>query len=160
VSNVGSLYAVVKPRAVQAVVATLVGDVDHPARHPFKATCSSSSVGGTAPATPSLLPGIYTLVLSDANCLPFAVRPGPPSSSLLSDGFADLSAGVFQTCNSSGACLSDINGNFAADITGVPLVATPEPRSLLLLAGVLAALWPRISRLAKRAGDSSAGPKQ
>jgi hypothetical protein len=41
-----SLYAVVKPRAVQAVIATLVRDVDHPARHPFKVTCSSGSVGG------------------------------------------------------------------------------------------------------------------
>jgi hypothetical protein len=110
-----------------------------------------SPVCGDNTLTASLLPGIYTLVLSDANYLPFAVSPGPPTSSLLSDGFADLSGGVFQTCNSSGACLSDINGNFAVDITGIPLVATPEPRSLVLLAGILAALLPRMARLTRRA---------
>jgi hypothetical protein len=113
-----------------------------------------SPVCGDNTLTANLLPGIYTLVLSDANYLPFAVSQGPPASSLLSDGFADLSGGVFQTCNSSGACLSDINGSFAVDITGIPLVATPEPASLVLLAGVLAVLLPRMLRLTRRAWNS------
>lgn len=94
-----------------------------------------SPVCGDDTLTASLTAGKYTLLLSDANYIPFAVSPGPPISSSLSDGFADLSSGVFQTCNTVGGSLSCINpdGNFAVDITGLPAVVTPEPNTLLLL---------------------------
>jgi hypothetical protein len=82
--------------------------------------------------TAALAPGTYTLLLSDADYVPFAVSPGPPISSLLSDGFADLSGGVFQTCTNSGACITP-NGHFAVDISGVPVSTVPEPGTLALL---------------------------
>jgi uncharacterized repeat protein (TIGR01451 family) len=63
-------------------------------------------------------PGTYTLVVSDANNVPFAVDPGPPVSTLLSDGFLDLTAGAFQTCNitSDGTFCITPNNHFAVDI--------------------------------------------
>src|SRR5262249_23026907 len=101
-------------------------------------------IGGTATCgdnklTTILAPGTYTLLLSNANYVPFAVSPGPPISSLLSDGFADLSGGVFQTCTTTGACLTR-NGNFAVDISGVPVSTVPEPATLALLTAGLAIL--------------------
>src|SRR5262249_28647789 len=101
-------------------------------------------IGGTAicgdnKLTATLSPGTYTLLLADANYVPFAVSPGPPTSSLLSDGFADLSGGVFQTCSSNGVCIIR-NGNFAVDISSVPLAIVPEPGTLALLTSGLAAL--------------------
>jgi hypothetical protein len=103
------------------------------------------SIGGSATCgdnklTTILSPGTYALLLSDANYVPFAVSPGPPISSLLSDGFADLTGGVFQTCTSSGACISD-NGNFAVDISGSRFSPVPEPSTLAFLASGLAALF-------------------
>jgi hypothetical protein len=86
----------------------------------------------------TLSPGAYTLLLLDANFVPFAVSPGPPISSLLSDGFADLTGGVFQTCTS-GACISN-NGNFAVDISGIPATTVPEPGTLALLTSGLGAM--------------------
>jgi hypothetical protein len=102
------------------------------------------SIGGTATCgdnklTATLAPGTYTLLLSDANYIPFAVSPGPPTSSLLSDGFADLSGGIFQTCVSNGTCITP-NGHFAVDISGVPVSTVPEPSTLTLLASGLVAL--------------------
>lgn len=86
----------------------------------------------------TLSPGTYTLLLSDADYVPFAVSPGPPISFLLSDGFADLTGGVFQTCNSEGVCIND-SANFAVDISG-SAVPAPEPRTMVLLTSGLAAL--------------------
>jgi hypothetical protein len=86
--------------------------------------------------TATLSPGTYTLLLSDANYVPYAVSPGPPFSSLLSDGFADLSGGIFQTCTNTGACIGT-NGHFAVDISGVPVTPVPEPSTLTLLASSL-----------------------
>ena len=97
------------------------------------ATCGDNKLAAT------LSPGTYTLLLSDANYVPFAVSPGPPISSLLSDGFADLSGGIFQTCVSNGACITP-NGHFAVDISGVPLSTVPEPSTLTLLGSGLMAL--------------------
>ena len=74
--------------------------------------------------------GTYTLVVSDANNVPFAVDPGPPVSTLLSDGFLDLTAGVFQTCNTTSdgtTCITPTN-KFAVDIvdtTGAFLMVIP-----------------------------------
>jgi hypothetical protein len=99
-------------------------------------------IGGTATCgddklTATLSPGTYTLLLSDANYVPFAVSPEPPISSLLSDGFADLSGGIFQTCTNTGACITT-NGNFAVDISGVAVTPVPEPTTLVLMTSGLA----------------------
>ena len=40
-------FAAVAPRAVKAAIATLVRDVDNPARQPFAAFCVTGSTGGT-----------------------------------------------------------------------------------------------------------------
>ena len=55
----------------------------------------------------TLAPGAYTLVLSDANYIPNAIY----DNGALSEGFTDLKAGVFQTCDPvSNACITP-NGN-------------------------------------------------
>jgi hypothetical protein len=103
---------------------------------------SVTGVCGDNKLTASLTAGTYTMLLSDANYVPFAVNPGPPISSLLSDEFSDLSGGLFQTCASLVDCNTD-TGHFAVDITGVgPTSApVPEPGTLTLLASVLAVLF-------------------
>ena len=94
----------------------------------------------------TLDPGTYTLVLTDANYVPFAVSPGAPDSVLLSDGFADFTGGAFQTCNttSDGATTcADRTANFAVDIQGDVQVA-PEPQTASLIgAALLAIFWAR-----------------
>ena len=98
-----------------------------------------------------LAAGTYTLVLTDANYVPFAVNPGPPLSTLLSDGFVDLTGGVFQTCNTTGDgtfCITPSSA-FAVDILdlscsvdhpGCSGLSTPEPASSALLGLGLIAL--------------------
>jgi hypothetical protein len=86
-----------------------------------------------------LAAGTYTLLLSDANYVPYAVNPGPPVSSLLSDGFADLTDGVFQTCDIDGSCITP-NGNYAVDIIapdGSTVSPVPEPSAIALLGTML-----------------------
>jgi len=87
----------------------------------------------------ALSAGIYTLVLTDANYIPQAVY----DNGTLSEGFVDLTSGVFQTCDPvANACITP-NGNYAADIvsTAADLTATtPEPSALPLLSIGLAAL--------------------
>jgi hypothetical protein len=79
------------------------------------------------------MPGTYILLLSDTDYVPFAVNPGPPAASLISDGFADLTGGAFQTCTSSGGCRTG-SGNFAVDIHALQgkISPIPEPASLAL----------------------------
>jgi hypothetical protein len=85
--------------------------------------------------------GTYTLVLTDANYIPNAVF----DNGALSEGFVDLTGGVFQTCDPvSNACISP-NGNYAVDIVSVQAglttpTATPEPSALPLLAAGWVAL--------------------
>jgi hypothetical protein len=82
--------------------------------------------------------GAYTLVLTDANYIPFAVF----DNGSLAEGFEDLTSGVFQTCDPvSNACITP-DGNYAVDIlsTQSDLIATPEPSALSLLGIGLAAL--------------------
>jgi len=96
---------------------------------------------------PALAPGTYTLLLSDADYIPVAVNPGPPVSNLLSDGFTDLTGGVFQTCNltSDGTfCITPAN-NYAVDLILSPQAA-PEPGFLWLIAALLAVLAPTVYR--------------
>lgn len=83
----------------------------------------------------ALAPGAYTLVLTDANYIPNAIY----DNGALSEGFTDLTAGVFQTCDPvSNACIAP-NGNYAVDITSTSGFA-PEPEALWLLAVGLTAL--------------------
>ena len=89
----------------------------------------------------TLSPGSYTLVLSDAAYLPFAIF----DDGELSEGFVDFTPGVFQTCDpNSDACITT-NGNYAVDILGVQdetsgPSATPDPSTLTLFGTGLAAL--------------------
>jgi hypothetical protein len=83
--------------------------------------------------------GTYTLLLTDANYIPNAVW----DNGSLSEGYADLTGGVFQTCDPvSNACITP-NGNYAVDIVtaqadlGTPV---PEPPTLPLLCIGLAVL--------------------
>jgi hypothetical protein len=96
-------------------------------------TGAGNSVCGDVFLQVALPAGTYTLVVSDANYIPMAVNPGPPASTLLSDGFTDLTGGVFQTCNvtSDGLTCITPSGNYAVDIIGLP---APEPESVALMA--------------------------
>ncbi|MGA7914475.1 MAG: DVUA0089 family protein [Candidatus Acidiferrales bacterium] len=104
------------------------------------------SVCGDLTMQLALLPGTYTLLLSDALFVPNAVF----DNGTLDEGFSDFTGGAFQTCNtdSSGAttCATD-TANWAFDLTtsGGGTVPTPEPGSLFLLAGGLCAVefWRR-----------------
>ncbi len=99
------------------------------------------SVCGDVTMQLALLPGTYTLVLSDAAFIPNAVF----DNGTLGEGFSDLTGGAFQTCNtdSTGAttCAND-TANWAVDLTtsGGTTVPAPEPAALGLLAGGLCAL--------------------
>jgi hypothetical protein len=112
---------------------------------------SVTGVCGDNKLTAILSAGTYTLLLSDANYVPFAVNPGPPISSLLSDGYGDISGGAFQTCASQVDCNTD-SGNFAVDITGLgPTSApVPEPGTLTLFAAGLAVLFSKALAARKR----------
>ena len=97
----------------------------------------SSVCGDDLMQISGLAAGIYTLVLTDANYIPSAVNPGPPFSTLLSDGFSDLTGGVFQTCNttSDGTTCITPTSHFAVDVvdlSGAGLSA-PEPQPFALL---------------------------
>ncbi len=86
--------------------------------------------------TPSLAAGTYTLVLTDAGYQPVAIY----DDGALSEGFFDLTGGVFQTCVSTTNCITP-DANYAVDIITSTVVgttvATPEPPSLpLLLTGL------------------------
>jgi hypothetical protein len=94
-----------------------------------------------------LTAGTYTLVLTDANYIAIAIY----DDGALSEGFTDLTAGVFQTCDPvSNACITT-SGNYAVDIT-LTSVFTPEPGALSLMALGVAGLCclkpPRKWRLA------------
>jgi len=109
-----------------------------------------TNVCGDNALVATLTPGLtYTLLLTDANFVPFAVNPGPPTSVNLSDGFGDLTGGVFQTCNfdAKGQTCITPTGNFAVDISPA---ATPEPATLLLLGSGLFGLGWRVRRRAPR----------
>jgi hypothetical protein len=83
--------------------------------------------------------GTYTLLLSDANYIPNAVY----DNGTLSEGFTDLTGGVFQTCDPvSNACITP-SANYAVDIVSTQAdltTTTPEPGALSLLGFGLAGL--------------------
>lgn len=90
-----------------------------------------------------LAAGTYSVLLSDGGYLPFATFESPGGT--LGDGFADLTAGVFQTCDTNGDC-NDDTADWALDITtssGTPPPAVPEPPTVELggVAVVMMAGW-------------------
>ena len=100
-----------------------------------------------------LLPGTYTLVLSDANFFANAIF----DNGTLGEGFTDFTAGAFQTCNTLGSattCANDTS-NWAFDITdqtgaNLSTAPTPEPGTLLLLgSGLLGLGWRRRAAASK-----------
>ncbi|HYX65261.1 MAG TPA: DVUA0089 family protein [Burkholderiales bacterium] len=105
------------------------------------------SICGDNTLTATLAAGGYTLLLSDADYEPFAFNPGDPSPYDLTSAssYGDLTGGVFQTCNSAGACISP-NGNFAVDLLAGTPTPVPEPGTLLLLSSAVAALMWRSKR--------------
>ena len=113
------------------------------------AGAGSSVCGDNNLVLATLAAGTYTLQLTDANYIPQAVNPGPPGASLISDGFTDLTGGVFQTCNTTTdgttTCITPTS-NYAVDIVAptAVLTAVPEPGSLmLLLGGITMVSWRR-----------------
>jgi hypothetical protein len=73
--------------------------------------------------------GTYTVLLSDAEYIPNAIFDSP-SYGNLSEGFTDLTGGVFQTCADLNDCNND-TANWALDVTTPGNVtAAPEPASL------------------------------
>jgi hypothetical protein len=107
-------------------------------------TGAGNSVCGDDSLIVPLAAGIYTLLLSDANYIPLSVDPGPPSSSLLSDGFTDFTGGVFQTCNttSDGTFCITPTGNYAVELQGSAdrgPELVPEPGAWALMGTGLAA---------------------
>jgi hypothetical protein len=111
------------------------------------------SVCGDNLLTANLGAGMYTLLLSDADFIPYSFSPGDPSPYDLTDTtsgntYADLASGFspdFQTCDSDGDCIST-DGDFAVDISLGKPVATPEPCSLLLLSSGFVGLLCRRKR--------------
>lgn len=120
-------------------------------------TGAGSSICGDARlVVDGLAAGTYTLLLSDAGYIPLSVDPGPPASSLLSDGFTDFTGAVFQTCNttSDGTTCITPTSNYAVEILGSaegnlgPKV--PEPGNWALMATGLAAFAARKTRKINR----------
>jgi hypothetical protein len=120
------------------------------------AAVGTESICGDNQLTASLAAGSYTLLLSDARYIPFAVSPGDPSPQDLTSesSYADLTGSVFQTCNDQGDCINT-NGDFAADLLFASTSPVPEPGSLLLLGSWLAAfVWKPKRRKQRSPTDS------
>jgi hypothetical protein len=107
------------------------------------AAVGTESICGDNQLTATLAAGNYTLLLSDARYIPLAVSPGDPSPQDLTSAasYADLTGGVFQTCNDQGDCITT-TGNFAVDLLFASPGPIPEPGTLLLLgSGLMALIW-------------------
>jgi hypothetical protein len=101
--------------------------------------------------------GTYTVLLSDGEYIPFATFEGPGGT--LGDGFVDLTAGVFQTCDTNGDCNND-TANWAMDVTtsassGPPTVPEPPSVELAGSGALLIAAW--MYRRDKRAVNKAKG---
>ncbi len=67
-----SAVAVLSPRSVHAVIATLVKDVDNPARHAFTTSCSFASTGFSATCTTPAIPTGEEVVIETVGISAFA----------------------------------------------------------------------------------------
>jgi len=94
---------------------------------------SNGDVCGDLTMQFTLTAGAYTITLSDAAYQPCALVSF--GCATLGDGFNDLTAGAFQTCNvvgASQACITP-NQNWLFDLNG-PAAPVPEPATVLLFA--------------------------
>ena len=94
---------------------------------------SNGNVCGDLTMQFTLGAGAYTITLSDAAYQPCALVSF--GCATLSDGFNDLTGGVFQTCNYDGvtdACITP-NQSWLFDLNG-PAAPVPEPATVLLFA--------------------------
>lgn len=62
---IAALVAVVTPKAVHAVVATLVRDADNAAKHPFSASCNNLGSGDEAQCVVTTVPAGQELVIQE-----------------------------------------------------------------------------------------------
>lgn len=102
-----------------------------------------SSIGNCGDLTMSfVLPaGTYTIILSDAGYIPNALF----DNGTFAEDFTDLTGGVFQTCVDAQNCITGTS-NWALDISGRTLTATPEPSTLGMGALAGLALLARFTR--------------
>ena len=101
----------------------------------------------------TLAAGTYTLLLSDANYIPAAIN----DNGSLSEGFTDLTAGVFQTCDpGANACITP-NGNYAVDITSPGLVY-PAPQTITFPAPASPVTYPVPPITLAATGGASGNP--
>lgn len=90
--------------------------------------------------------GTYQVLLSDGFYQPLSVNPGPPASTLFSDGFTDLTGGSFTDCDPSATTC----GQWAMDVGVGSPVTTPEPCMLFLLGTGLAGIYMRKRSVCQR----------
>lgn len=78
---VAAAVSLAVPRAIHAVAAALVRDVDNPARQPFRATCQNSYPGGSGNPTCTMatVPAGQELVIQGIT-YDLLVKPGPGAS--------------------------------------------------------------------------------
>ncbi len=76
--TVAGAISLATPRAIHAVAAALVRDVDNPARQPFRATCQSNNPGATY-CVLATVPAGQELVIQGV-AFDVLVNPGPGSS--------------------------------------------------------------------------------
>jgi hypothetical protein len=140
--DAGALNAAVSDAGLSTLSGASLGGLSPPG-NAVGGTCGDATLIVT-----ELAAGIYTFLLSDAFYQPFSVNPGPPGTTLLSDGFTDLTGGSFTQCDSSSTVTC---GAFAVDIMLSGLtVATPEPTTLLLIGMGLAGIGLRKRSLSRR----------
>jgi len=108
-----------------------------------------------------LAAGSYTVLLTDGEYVPNAVFETTPGQ--LGDGFSDLTAGVFQTCEDANNCNTD-SGAWALDFTtAAASVSAPEPAgiAMLLLASLVLGAAPcAAARPPRRALGPTAPPRR
>jgi hypothetical protein len=87
-----SSIAIITPRAVQAVVATIIRDQDNPARHPFTTSCQSQDGVNIVCQSPAIPAGqqfvIETISISGE---------GNPAGFAFTPHISTFAAGVFST---------------------------------------------------------------
>ena len=83
----------ISPRAVHAVVATIIRDQDNPARHPFTTTCTGASITQVSTCNPPAIPAGQEVVIETISFTGF----GDSDKSVLVPTISTIAAGFFQT---------------------------------------------------------------